>query len=129
MFNNLLKPAWEHKNPERRIAAIETFSETDTEKQVIAAQIVENDESNDVRAAAAALLLDLKLLNNLSEKHAFEAAKTRRDALVRSKEDTHQLAIAEYLEKEGDKSTALLRYFKPLPGFTESLEVFKPINR
>jgi hypothetical protein len=40
MISKLFKPAWQHKHPERRIAAIQSFSESDQSHQDILVAIV-----------------------------------------------------------------------------------------
>ena len=97
MISKLFKPAWQHKRPELRIAAIQSFSETDQSHQDILVAIVQTDEDVSVRDKAIELLLDCVLLKKLSQEEQINNASQRLKFLVRSKDQSHQKQISGFV--------------------------------
>lgn len=75
MFGRLLKPRWQHTNPDIRLKAIEKMSAS-VEADILA-KLARGDASDLVRAAATGLLTDLNLLDEIVNK---DIAPTVREA-------------------------------------------------
>ena len=95
MISNLFKPAWEHKDPERRIAAIAAFSEDNAEQQQTLEAMAQSDLESKVRDAAISRLNALRVLEKLRLSENGETAKARLLQLVSSKEEGHQKSLVE----------------------------------
>lgn len=97
MISKLFKPAWEHKRPERRLAAIASFSESDQSHQDILVNIAQSDEDSSVRDKAIELLLDCALLSKLFQEEQRDTANQRLQFIIRSKEQNHQQKVSIFL--------------------------------
>ncbi len=96
----LLKPIWQHQDPEHRLKALGAFAETDPKHQEIIVKIALTDTEPLVQQAAINRLLDCRLLEDLLPQEAqASAAQERLMYLIRSSEDTHQDIITAYLEQ------------------------------
>jgi DNA repair protein SbcC/Rad50 len=107
MIGKLFKPAWEHKDPERRIAAIATFSEDNSDQQEILEAIAQSDVESKVRDAAIFGLSNLRVLERLCSSEKGETAQARLLQLVSSKEGSHQKSVVEFVA-EAEMQTLLL---------------------
>ena len=96
MISNLFKPAWEHKDPERRIAAITAFSEGNADQQQILEAMAQSDLESKVRDAAISRLCGLRVLEKIRLSENGETAQARLLQLVSSKEESHQKSVVEF---------------------------------
>lgn len=111
MISNLFKPAWEHKDPERRIAAITAFSEDNADQQQTLEAMAQSDLESKVRDAAISRLNTLRVLEKLRLSENGETAQARLLQLVSSKEEGHQKSVVEFVaEAESETLLLVLQY-------------------
>lgn len=111
MISKLFKPIWEHKDPQRRIAAIAEFSEENVSQQEILETIAQTDVESNVRVAAISRLTNIRTLERLRLSVNGEAAQARLLQLLSSKEEAHNKLVAEFVaEAELETLLHILRY-------------------
>ena len=97
MISKLFKPAWEHKDPDRRLAAINSFSEDNSEQQEILQGIAQSDADARVREGAISRLTNLRNLEQLRTSEYGDKAQERLNELISSKDDRHQSLISDFV--------------------------------
>lgn len=68
MLDTLFKPKWQHKNPDKRIKALQRLNKSVSDDQHIIQELLQNDPDINVRLLAAGLCEDIHLLQQLSDK-------------------------------------------------------------